>query len=257
MIMMYLLSMEDQVKYAAEQILKSRSVGVSMRQVCWLESRFRDLLASASQMDAARRTNSTARTSDHWILPKLIGAGPSSVAEESTADPSDNGTGTHLTSHTTAAKDLKAIAVRERRRRNTFWFQTPAGDVSVQLPWDDTGIADVNSVDEISLGFAWKANGTSVAANAVFLNQRGGFSQNNICAQLNIFTVLRVQDVCDQYSRVFEYKAIDDIDLSIRKGDINPYAMDDDGNYLCIWVSLFSKHTMLQSSIHRLVFNSE
>ncbi|CAO2653070.1 Nn.00g024810.m01.CDS01 [Neocucurbitaria sp. VM-36] len=245
MIMAYLLTVKEQLRFATDQILSQNIAPVSARQACWLETEIQNLLASAAQEEAARHPNSAAIPFDQWSFSEDIIVPSRHVGSRRLETLHDE---SHK--HRPIQHKGKELQVRKRstQARRVLSFNTPAGLLSISFPGDGTGLRHFEEPDDISLSFTSGIDQSFPIIHAHFFHKMMNARRPELCAQLNVFTVIP-DDQEEMYYELFRRGSVQEIDAAFRRGIISPYHADSDGfNQWLMYTLANARYDVLQYS---------
>jgi hypothetical protein len=238
MIMAYLLFLQDDLDRAVDYILSHYGEDVPVDDARRLQSEFQHLVDSAAQERAAQHPDSDARSFDQWSYPEdTVG-----YLKANTQNPDDPISPRFHNSLTRRTRRPNAgVHQKQSKRTNRTWsVKTPSGDICISLPNRKFGSSNTQVSDEFGFSCSLKQGQTTYVIDARFLRDLACATQPGVCAQLNIFTVVKIDHKL--YSTTFEKGSVEEIDTALRNGVISPYYVNKNGVSVCLLVSTIHHH---------------
>jgi hypothetical protein len=230
MIMAYLSPLQHDLQSAIHSLVSQHGEEILSDGAEWLVSEFGQLVGSAAQETAAQYTGSTAKPIDQWFYSDDVVGYRRPKTRKATAYRSPGMSDVHENdSHT--AFDLWSRK-RSTQPNRTWAISTPSGDMVVSLPTH----CNLRDLEEVSLRCNFTQNNTAFEIHARFLRSMISASQPTICAQLNVFTQVKVES---DWFDLFRNPGISELDSALRKGNISPFFVDKHGHNICLFVSSF------------------
>jgi hypothetical protein len=230
MIMAYLSPLQHDLPSAIKSLISQHGEDIPLDGAEWLVSEFKRLVGSAAQETAACYTGSTAKSFDQWFYPKDVVGYRRHKTKKGTAYRSQDMSDVH--EHDGHTRSDLWLRKRSKRSDRTWHTSMPSGDIVVSLPTDK----DPQDLQEVGLRCNVTQNSSRFEIHARFLRSAASASTPTICAQLNVFTEVKVES---DWRHLFRKGGIMEIDSALRKGIISPFFVDTYGDNICLHVSSF------------------
>ena len=235
-----LLQLVPLINQATLRIRSQHSELVSMQHLSCLQSEFLNLVASATQEVAATSRGSTATPFDDWVHLKNLTGSVSNEEEYSSA----SATRKRSRSRSGSRADASQAKTANRRKRlksnfQSFPFVSSSGTLRIMLPCQTTSSftsSPHSDSDRIGFLFLPSYTAASTVIDTRFREVNHFESEPQLHAQINTFSFVPMSEWGPYYD-LFIKGSIEDIDIALRSNRISPYAVDDEGQSLCIHVS--------------------